>query len=205
PRRNIFYSPSMLRDLGWPADADRVEAVRSSFADLRRLPAKQLMLSTFSLEHDTIVSPSILLDDVGELAVETRARSFTDGAVVLSDAARAWAAHRVARPADAIGGGRTAALARKAYAVSSLERYQDCPFKFFASDVLQLDELPEDEAALSPRARGRFVHEVFQRFFEAWDRRPLDPLRSPGPSGGSITSDTIDSARAVFAGVAEPL
>ena len=67
----------------------------------------------------------------------------------------------------------------KAYSVSALERYQDCPFKFFASDVLQLDELPEDETALSPRARGRFIHEVFQRFFEAWDAR----------GGGTITSD----------------
>ncbi len=25
PRRNIFYTPSVLRDLGWPADADRLE------------------------------------------------------------------------------------------------------------------------------------------------------------------------------------
>jgi ATP-dependent helicase/DNAse subunit B len=50
-----------------------------------------------------------------------------------------------------------------------LERYQDCPFRFFASDVLKLEEAPEDESMLSPRARGRFIHEVFERFFEAWD------------------------------------
>ena len=61
--------------------------------------------------------------------------------------------------------------------------------------MLQLDELPEDEGALSPRARGRFIHEVFQRFFEAWDRR----------GGGTITSDRLDDARAVFAETAEPL
>jgi ATP-dependent helicase/nuclease subunit B len=79
--------------------------------------------------------------------------------------------------------------------VSSLERYQDCPFKFFAANVLQIDELPEDEGALSPRARGRFIHEVFQRFFEAWDRRGT----------GTITSETIDAARALFAEVAGPL
>ncbi len=198
PRRNIFYSPAILRDLGWPADADRVDAVRSSFADLLRLPAKQLMLSSFSLEHDAIVSRSVLLDDVHEIVDGGASSKVIPAAAadrVLSDAARAWAADRVARPADSIDGGRTAAHAPKAYSVSSLERYQDCPFKFFAANVLQLEELPEDEAALSPRARGRFIHEVFQRFFEAWDRR----------GEKTITSGNIDAARSVFAGVAEPL
>jgi ATP-dependent helicase/DNAse subunit B len=102
---------------------------------------------------------------------------------------------RLARPADSIAGGQTSGHVAKAYSVSALERYQDCPFKFFASDVLQLEELPEDEGALSPRARGRFIHEVFQRFFEEWDRR----------GGGTITSDRLDDARAVFAETAEPL
>ncbi len=192
PRRNIFYSPAILRDLGWPAEADRVEAVRAAFADLLRLPSRELAISTFSLEHDSLVSPSVLLDDV---AVAEAVDAPEEDGVVLSDAARAWVEQRVARPADSIAGGQTAAHVRKAYSLSALERYQDCPFKFFAADVLELDELPEDEAALSPRARGRFIHEVFQRFFEAWDRR----------REGGITSDTLDAARAVFADVAEPL
>jgi RecB family exonuclease len=204
PRRNIFYSPAILRDLGWPADADRVEAVRASFADLLRLPAKALAISTFSLEHDTIVSPSTLLDDVetpggvdvgAGLQTRPRPRVGRDEPIVLSEAARGWAARRLARPADSLSGGQTSAHIPAAYSVSALERYQDCPFKFFASDVLQLDELPEDETALSPRARGRFIHEVFQRFFEAWDRL----------GSGSITSETLDTARELFAGVAEPL
>lgn len=198
PRRNIFYSPAILRDLGWPADADRIEAVRASFADLVHLPAKGLAISTFSLEHDTIVSPSILLDAAAALAGVTTAlptRAVHDEATVLSEAARAWAVRRLARPADSLTSGQTSAHAPAAYSVSALERYQDCPFKFFASDVLQLDELPEDEAALSPRARGRFIHEVFQRFFEAWDRL----------GKGTITSDTLDAARELFAFVAEPL
>ena len=191
-RRNIFYSPAILRDLGWPADADRVEAVRSSFADLLRLPSKSLAISTFSLEHDTLVAPSILLDDVDTRSTVAPVRQ--EG-LVLTDTARAWARRRAARPADAIAGGQTAAHTPAAYSVSSLERYQDCPFKFFAADVLQIDEPPEDEAALSPRARGRFIHEVFQRFFAAWD----------GRGAGTITSETIDAARALFAVVAEPL
>jgi RecB family exonuclease len=76
-----------------------------------------------------------------------------------------------------------------------VERYQDCPFKFFANDVLRIDELPEDEPSLSPRARGRFIHEVFHRFFEEWDRR----------GGGMITADRLAAAREVFADIATPL
>ena len=47
----------------------------------------------------------------------------------------------------------------------------------------------------SPRARGRFLHEVFQRFFQAWD-----------DSGhGTITVETLDEARAIFQDVAEAM
>jgi len=129
------------------------------------------------------------------LKTRPRAEEDTVDRVVLSDAARAWAARRFARPADSVTGGQTSAHVAPAYSISALERYQDCPFKFFAANVLQLDELPEDEAALSPRARGRFIHEVFQRFFEACDRAGFR----------TITSETLDSARELFADVAEPL
>ena len=61
--------------------------------------------------------------------------------------------------------------------------------------MLRLEEVPEDESTLSPRARGRFIHEVFQRFFEAWDAR----------GAGAITADSLDEARALMADVAEPL
>ena len=82
-----------------------------------------------------------------------------------------------------------------AFSLSGLERYQDCPFKFFATDVLRLSEAPDDEPFLSPRARGRFIHEVFQRFFEAWEAR----------GARSITVDNIADARALFVEVAEPM
>ena len=91
--------------------------------------------------------------------------------------------------------GDTSGHAMAAYSLSGLERYQDCPFKFFAADVLKLEEPPEDEPMLSPRARGRFVHEVFQRFFEAWDAR----------GRGTITVDRVDEARRLFEEVAAPL
>ena len=204
PRRNIFYSPAILRDLGWPADVDRVEGARASFVDLLRLPSKQLVASTFSLELDSIVGPSTFVDEIDNaLYTVAAARVFEYEALgldpinttALSEGARAWAERRLQTPADPALRGRTAGHVTKAYSVSALERYQDCPFKFFASDVLKLDELPEDEPALSPRARGRFIHEVFQRFFQQWDER----------GGGTITSERMDEARAVFCEAAEPL
>jgi RecB family exonuclease len=108
---------------------------------------------------------------------------------------RAWAELRVRMAAVPPACGRTAPHQPAALSLSALERYQDCPFKFFATDVLRLEEAPEDESALSPRARGRFIHELFQQFFLAWD----------GTRQGPITSDRIDAARALFAQVAEPL
>jgi ATP-dependent helicase/nuclease subunit B len=83
----------------------------------------------------------------------------------------------------------------RVYSLTSLERYLDCPFKFFAADVLRAEEPPDDQSAPSPRARGRFIHDVLQKFFEAWDRT----------GAGPITAETLDRAREVAASVAEPL
>jgi RecB family exonuclease len=207
PHRNIFYSPAILRDLGWPADSERVESARRAFSDLLQLPRKQLVVSTFSLEHDSLVTPSVLFDQIAEPHEPRTVEPRTIGSripdpgsrigpgIVLSESARSWAAWRLERSADSVSAGRTDGHVASGYAVSALERYQDCPFLFFASNVLQLDEVPEDEPSLSPRARGRFIHEVFQRFFERWDER----------GERTITPERIDAARALFADVAEPL
>jgi ATP-dependent helicase/nuclease subunit B len=54
------------------------------------------------------------------------------------------------------------------YAVSHVERYLECPFKYFAARVLQLDEEREDESGLSPQERGQLLHDVFETFFREW-------------------------------------
>ena len=211
PRRSIFYSTGVLRELGWHAEADRLAGARGAFADLLRLPSRQLVASTFLLEADALVSPSSLIDDIARAGLDAvedagdDARIFGYEALALdpvdtahvADDVRAWTALRLESPShvSARFRGATSAPAARAYSLSALERYQDCPFKFFASDVLRLEEEPEDEQALSPRARGRFVHEVFQRFFEAWDREGV----------GAITVERLDEARQLFATVAEPL
>jgi RecB family exonuclease len=207
PRRNIFYSPALLRELGWPSETDRLDGVRTSFHDLLRLPSSRLVVSSFALENDAVVAGSALLDAISASSLETReagisvSRIFEHEALgldpidtsMLGPIAFASAKRRMGAARGRTGD--TSGHASAAYSLSGLERYQDCPFKFFAADVLKLEEPPEDEPMLSPRARGRFVHEVFQRFFETWDARGV----------GTITVDRVDEARSLFEEVAAPL
>lgn len=210
PRRNIFYSTSILRELGWPAERDRIDGARAAFADLLRSPLTEVAVSAFLLEHDAVVSLSPLVDEI-DSSVPRQERpvpallvfdheALTQETVVttmLGEHGREWAAFRAAKsgPAELKFRGSTGPHQPAAYSLSGLERYQDCPFRFFASDVLRLDEPAEDGAVLSARARGRFVHELLQKFFEAWDAR----------GEGVITPGRLEAARAVFAEVAEPM
>ena len=85
--------------------------------------------------------------------------------LALGSIERAWLEMRVARIASTDPGFHGAAGARAAiqYAVSHVERYLDCPFKYFSSYVLGLEEERDEEAGLNPRERGQFLHDVFQR------------------------------------------
>ena len=208
PRRNIFYPSSLLRELGWPAESDRLDGVRASFGDLLRLPAARLVVSNFMLEDDAVVAASTLVDTLPVAGFETRVevmptvRIFEVEALGLDPVQTShlgsFASVAAIRRIGAVSrrpAGQTRGHRASSYSLSALERYQDCPFKFFAADVLKLEEPPEDEPMLSPQARGRFVHEVFQRFFEAWDTRGYR----------TITVDRVDEARALFQEVAGPL
>jgi RecB family exonuclease len=206
PRRNIFYSAVILRELGWPSEGDRLAAAKDAFADLLRLASTHVAVSSFLLEGDAIVSPSDLIDSLGAEPHQLQepvsgARVFEHEALVMDPvdttflgALRAkWAWRRLEdRERHAREPGTTAGHFAPAFAVSALERYQDCPFKFFAEDVLRLKASPADELAPSSRERGRLVHEVLHRFFNEWDRE--------GPR--RITADRAAAARAVFEGIA---
>jgi RecB family exonuclease len=79
------------------------------------------------------------------------------------------------------------------FGVRAVEQYLDCPFKYFAAQVLRLQEDPLDEETMGPLARGRFVHEILRDFFERW-RQAGEP---------SIVPETLGRARALFAEVVE--
>jgi len=210
-RRSIFYSTAVLRELGWPAEQERLHAARAAFADLLTLPAQRLVVSTFQLEADTAVAVSPLVDEVKRAQMDaaeepvSQRRIFDHEALALAptrpdvfaDVAADWALLRAASPA-VLGPeyrGQAGDFQPGPLSLSALERYLDCPFKFFASEVLRLEEPPEDDASISPRERGRFLHGALQKFFEAWDKA----------GHGPITPATLPAARTVFAEAVEPL
>ena len=210
--KSIFYPASLLSELDWPDSRVSLAGERAAFEDLMGLARHQVHLSTFELENDSIIGPSVFLegaDRLGHPMVVTperrRGRLFVhealasdpvEPAAVEGDGS-AWLNLRMSRSeAGAVRFHGTAASYRPAaYSVSSLERYLQCPFQFFSERVLRLEEDPEDEATLNPKELGIFVHDVFQKFFEEWNRR--------GHLG--ITPENLPEARAIFSEVIEPL
>ncbi len=216
-RRNVLY-PSSLMSLLEPLpaaadpsrrDRDALLSARAAFKDLIGSPALTIRLSTFALENDAVVEPSILLDDVGlwPLEIERRAvpairASRSDGLALeprrsdaVSGIAAAWAAVRLAadeRPPE-IFRGEAGPWVLPRVSVSRLERYLDCPFRFFGSEVLRLEEEPEDEDTRTPLERGRFLHELWERFFREWQSR----------GRGRIEPDQLPEARELFESLCE--
>lgn len=211
-RQSVFYPASLLRDLGWPRDADRVTAARAAFRDLLRLGAREVSVSAFSLEDDAIVRPSPLLEELDQLAFEVVRPDDGPDAHPLDVAApwrdrveppaapgqaSAWLALRRSRsPASAPRfHGAAGTWERAAASVTAVETYLECPFRYFARRVLALEEERPDEVLLTPPARGRFVHAVFQAFFEHWQEA----------GRGAVTARNLDAARARFRSTVDEL
>lgn len=209
-RRSIFYPPQLLAQLGWPSDADRLSAARARFHDLLRLPRIRVSVSTFTLEDDSIVPGSVFLEEIEQAGLPVQqlpptdaARMFLHEAIAdqptvasaLEGVALEWLTLRMSRSpgADMAYHGAAGARAATAYSVSSLERYLECPFKYFAAHVLRLPEERADESGLTPQERGQFLHEVFEAFFAEWQT-----------SGRrTITTDNVDEAVSLFESIAE--
>lgn len=206
-RRSIFYPSSILASLGWPADAPRMAASRAGFHDLLRAPTARVSGSLFTLEDDAIVSGSALLEEfeVAALPVERwpappAAPAFLHerieaGAAPAGTTAAEWLRLRLSRThaSDPRFRGSTGAREARTYGISYLERYLECPFKYLAGQVLKLPEERDEEAGLTPLERGQFIHDVFERFFTAWQAN----------GGGSITTANVAAALELFESVAE--
>jgi PD-(D/E)XK nuclease superfamily len=208
--RSIFYPASLLSQLGWPAEADRQSAARARFHDLLRLARARVSVSTFTLEDDAIVPPSAFLEDVSAsgLTLEREVpidvpRVFLHEALseepLLTDAfcgePAAWLGVRSSRPAAQDDRFRGSAGPRTidAHAVSHVERYLDCPFKYFATHVLRLEEERPDQSGLTPQERGQLLHDVFERFFRAWHQA----------GHRAIEAGTLPQALVLFEQIAE--
>ena len=208
--RSIFYPSSLLTQLGWPSEADRLSAARARFRDLLLLPRQRVSASAFTLEDDAIVPASALLEEldgaglpVERVPVTSAPRMFVHEALaeepvvrsVVSGEAADWLALRLSRSSadgslyHGAAGSRDAAV----YAVSHVERYLECPFKYFAAYVLRLPEERDEESGMTPQERGQFLHEVFETFFGEWQAQ----------GGGAITTANVAAAVTLFERVAE--
>ena len=211
PRRNIFYPLGLLARLGWAGDADRVAAGRAEFIDLLRLPRRAVSLSVFTLDEDRLVGPSPLLDQLegvnlavapfveraqGRVSVEEALSIEPVVPDVVSRIGAEWLAVRRGRTSRQAAQfhGQSLPSPSNAHSVTSVERYLDCPFQYFAQRVLRIAVEP-DEDALAALERGRFMHELFRAFFDSW--------QAAGQS--SITPETVGAARRLFDRVARQL
>lgn len=220
PRRSVFYPQALLAQLE-PSRPDRVaiheerdllRAARASFRDLTMLARSRTRISTFALEADAVVEPSVFVEDAAGFGLVTEAAMGHDDArvfvyealqgpeppkgVSLSALTERWATARRSRgnsdPTRFLGQAGEWTLPR--VSVSRLERYLKCPFQFYVANVLQIEEERDDEDTRSPLERGRFLHELFETFFHEWQAR----------GHSRITPETIDDAEALFVEVCGP-
>jgi RecB family exonuclease len=219
PRRSIFYPASLLALLEpGPAAAldlarrerDGLRAARASFRDLVGLARRRVRASSFALEADAVVEPSTLIDDLEALALTqeidadtSTARIFPHEALAMAPSsaaglpplAAAWARLRLdrARGPETRFQGEAGPWILPRVSVSRVDRYLDCPFRFYASEVLKLEEEPEDEDLRTPLERGRFLHDIFETFFREWQ----------ASGRGRITPADVPAARARLHDVCE--
>ena len=100
---------------------------------------------------------------------------------------------QLAAPDSAQFHGATGARQPIAYAVSRIERYVECPFKYFAAHVLRLDEEREEQSGLTPQERGQLLHALFESFFREWN----------AAGRGALTAETLEDALSHFERIAE--
>ncbi|MCA1559685.1 MAG: PD-(D/E)XK nuclease family protein [Acidobacteria bacterium] len=114
---------------------------------------------------------------------------------VLSGDAAEWLALRASRSSAASESFHGSAGIREpaVYAVSHVERYLECPFKYFAGHILRLQEERDEESGLTPQERGQFLHIVFEAFFHEWHRA----------GRRAVTADNLGDAHEMFARVAD--
>ena len=53
----------------------------------------------------------------------------------------------------------------KKLSISDFEKYNECPYKYFVSKILKLEEIEESEKELSPLEKGNIIHYILFKFY----------------------------------------
>jgi RecB family exonuclease len=206
PRRSVFYTSGLLKSLSWPQETDQMQAQQAAFRDLLGLASATTRLHAFLLEGDAIVARSPILAIAAGLPAEDAppdraAAVFADevmtGTAVpvgLDPEQAGWLALRRARPSlhEPAYSGDVPPQPPQAYRVSRVDRYADCPFKYFAASVLELPEERDEAAGLTPLERGTLLHDLFEQFYRRWH----------GDGLGAIHPGNLPEAMSRFADLA---
>ncbi len=64
----------------------------------------------------------------------------------------------------------------KTYSITQLEKYAQCPFKYFAHNILRLNVLDELEEGITRIEKGSILHEVLFQFYIERRRKNLPPI-----------------------------
>src|SRR6185436_20369463 len=156
PSPNIFFPALMLKSLGWPVEKDRRAAADARFLDLLGSASQRVTVSTFTLDEDALVSPSTQLDEIARARLSIVEEESPSRGGSQAGPAADWASMRRERLNAALPAfhGSLGPQKSRPWAVSALETYLGCPFRFFAQHVLKLEEEPDDEEVMDPRRQG---------------------------------------------------
>lgn len=164
--------------IGWPAPADRKDAIDEAEYDLAML---QLLLT--KKEDECVGEANYLLQSNEHLARALRFRG------------RRWlkfwkaADGLVDPPEEALAAIREHALDKRSFSPTALQNFAACPYRFLLSAVHRLAPREEPTAIedLDPMTRGSLVHEVQFRL--------LTKLRDATPTLLPVTKPRLDIAR----------
>ncbi len=91
----------------------------------------------------------------------------------------------------------------RVWSITQLERYANCPFHFFAHDILGLNVAEEHEEGLDALDKGSALHEVLRKFLLSRREQKLEPIQDvPEHALPEIEAGIREMAAAYFQRIA---
>lgn len=200
PEYSAFFNDSVRRQLGLP---QRQERLLEQFYDFRRLlqSAPLVLITLRREEDDQPVIPSLWVE---------RLRAFhrlaygngleEDGLRTLPAASTFVISCRddapLPQPTTFPRANTAAALRPSTISASSHQRLLDCPYQFFAADILALQRTQDIDEDVDKAGYGQRIHRILQAF-----HRPVPGL--PGPFGEAVTEHNAEEATALLTSIGD--